>query len=43
MQKYVELREDMIDAPRHDNIAEHDSPAGGLNLFTHADLQRYRI
>lgn len=43
MQEYVELREDMIDAPRHDNIAEHDFPAGILNLLTHADLQLYRI
>lgn len=43
MQKYVKLRKDMVDAPRHDNIAKHDSPAGGLNLFTHADLQQYRI
>lgn len=43
MQKYVELRENMIDAPRNDNIAKHDSPAGGLNLFTHAGLQRNHI
>lgn len=42
-QKYVDIKEDTIDAPQHDNIDEHESPGGGPNLhsFTHAGVKHY--